>query len=160
MANLEHVARLKAGAAAWNEWRRAHAETVFDFSGAELFRTDLSGAHLWSANLHHADRLHDKLLVVLSENSVNSPWVEREVNAAFDREFKQKRKDVLFPIRLDDSVMESRQALCRRPAPHPPHRRLPPLEGPRSVQESLRPPAARFEVFEREAEVRIEGGYP
>ena len=52
-------------------------------------------------------RLHDKLLVVLSENSVNSPWVEREVNAAFDREFKQNRKDVLFPIRLDDSVTES-----------------------------------------------------
>ena len=29
--------------------------------------------------------MHDKLLLVLSENSVVSPWVEREVQAAFEK---------------------------------------------------------------------------
>jgi hypothetical protein len=68
---------------------------------------DLKIGDPFQERIEESIRLHDKLLVVLSENSVNSPWVEREVNAAFDREFKQKRKDALFPIRLDDNVLES-----------------------------------------------------
>jgi hypothetical protein len=56
--------------------------------------------------INEAIRLHDKLLVVLSEESFRSSWVEDEVEAAFERE----RKDgttVLFPIGLDDAVMDS-----------------------------------------------------
>jgi len=53
--------------------------------------------------------LHDKLLVLLSENSVRSVWVEKEVETAFDEERRQNRT-VLFPIRLDDAVMETGQA--------------------------------------------------
>lgn len=49
-------------------------------------------------------RLHDKLLLILSKYSVASDWVEQEVETAFDRERKEKRT-VLFPIRLDDTVM-------------------------------------------------------
>ena len=48
---------------------------------------------------------HDKLLLVLSEHSVASPWVEQEVETALERERKQG-KTVLFPIRLDDAVMK------------------------------------------------------
>jgi hypothetical protein len=48
-------------------------------------------------------------MVVLSENSIRSRWVEDEVEAAFEKEDKQ-RKLVLFPIRLDDAVMETDQA--------------------------------------------------
>jgi hypothetical protein len=51
-------------------------------------------------------RLHDKLLLVLSENSVSSQWVGDEVEAAFERERRENRT-VLFPIRIDDAVMES-----------------------------------------------------
>ena len=50
-------------------------------------------------------RVHDKLLLVLSENSVNSEWVEKEVETAFGNE-RERKETVLFPIRLDDSVME------------------------------------------------------
>jgi hypothetical protein len=46
---------------------------------------------------------------VLSKDSVKSPWVEAEVEAAFEKEKKQKRT-VLFPIRLDDAVMETEEA--------------------------------------------------
>jgi len=53
--------------------------------------------------------LHDKLMVLLSEHSVNSIWVENEVETAFEKERRQGRI-VLFPIRLDDAVLETDQA--------------------------------------------------
>jgi hypothetical protein len=56
-----------------------------------------------------AIRVHDKLMVLLSQNSVGSPWVEKEVETAFEKERRQSRT-VLFPIRLDDAVMETDQA--------------------------------------------------
>ena len=59
--------------------------------------------------LDMAIRRRDRLLLVLSENSVRSPWVQREVDRALDEERRRKqdgRMDwrVLFPIRLDDSI--------------------------------------------------------
>jgi hypothetical protein len=51
-------------------------------------------------------RIHDKLLLVLSEHSVTSQWVEHEVEHALDLE-KERGTPVLFPIRLDEAVMES-----------------------------------------------------
>ena len=57
--------------------------------------------------IDEAIRLHDKLLLILSEHSVSSQWVEQEVETALERERKQERT-VLFPIRLDDAVMESK----------------------------------------------------
>lgn len=50
-------------------------------------------------------RFHDKLLLVLSKYSVESDWVEQEVETALARERAEKRT-VLFPIRLDDTVMK------------------------------------------------------
>jgi uncharacterized protein YjbI with pentapeptide repeats len=47
----------------------------------------------------------DKLLLVLSRESVTSDWVEQEVETALARE-RQERRSVLFPIRLDNAVME------------------------------------------------------
>jgi uncharacterized protein YjbI with pentapeptide repeats len=50
-------------------------------------------------------RFHDKLLLILSKQSVASDWVEQEVETALDCERREKRT-VLFPIRLDDTVMK------------------------------------------------------
>lgn len=47
---------------------------------------------------------HDKLLLVLSEHSVASQWVEQEVETALARERKENRT-ILFPIRLDKTVL-------------------------------------------------------
>lgn len=52
-------------------------------------------------------RLRDKLLVILSENSVKSEWVGDEVEGALEEENKSSRL-ILFPIRLDDTVMTAR----------------------------------------------------
>jgi uncharacterized protein YjbI with pentapeptide repeats len=49
-------------------------------------------------------RLYDKLLLVLSKNSVASTWVEQEVENAIEQESK-RGTTVLFPIRIDNTVM-------------------------------------------------------
>jgi TIR domain/Pentapeptide repeats (8 copies) len=54
-------------------------------------------------------RLYDKLLLVLSEHSVNSPWVEKEVETAFEKEH-QDNTLTLFPIKLDEIVMQTNTA--------------------------------------------------
>ena len=65
---------------------------------------DLSiGAKTWDA-IDEAIRLRDKLLVILSEASIASDWVEDEVDKAYAEE-RERGKTVLFPIRIDDAVM-------------------------------------------------------
>ncbi len=56
--------------------------------------------------IDQAIRVHDKLLVILSEASISSEWVEDEVTTAFEEERKRKTT-VLFPIRLDNAVKDS-----------------------------------------------------
>jgi hypothetical protein len=56
--------------------------------------------------IHESIRIHDKLLIILSEASVASDWVEDEVERALDLE-RERKKPVLFPVRLDAAVMES-----------------------------------------------------
>jgi hypothetical protein len=50
-------------------------------------------------------RLYDKLLIVLSEHSIASQWVEQEVETALAKERKEHRT-VLFPIRLGKAIMQ------------------------------------------------------
>jgi uncharacterized protein YjbI with pentapeptide repeats len=68
MPNDDHVAMLRRGAAAWNEWRAEHDETPdlsraglrgldlngFDLSQADLRQADLTGTNLSQANLSRA----------------------------------------------------------------------------------------------------------
>jgi hypothetical protein len=56
-----------------------------------------------------AIRLRDKVLLVLSKASIASDWVEDEVDKAFEEE-RQRRGVVLFPVRVDDAVMETKEA--------------------------------------------------
>lgn len=51
-------------------------------------------------------KLHEKLLLILSESAVTSSWVGLEVKTAIMREQRENRR-VLFPIRLDDAVLHS-----------------------------------------------------
>ena len=54
-----------------------------------------------------AMRIHDKLLLIFSENSINSALVRKEAKKAIDREKTNSKRDVLFPIRLDNSIMDT-----------------------------------------------------
>jgi uncharacterized protein YjbI with pentapeptide repeats len=55
MANDEHVAMLKQGVAAWNEWRGENPNILPDLSGVDLYNTHLGGLNLTGANLSGAD---------------------------------------------------------------------------------------------------------
>ena len=50
-------------------------------------------------------RIQDKLLMVLSKFSIESSWIQRELQAALTEEKNQNRA-VLFPLRLDNSGMD------------------------------------------------------
>jgi hypothetical protein len=70
---------------------------------------DLGIGDKYRTRIHEAILSYDKLMVILSDNSVGSPWVEKEVKEALEKERRQ-HKLVLFPIRLDDAVMQTQEA--------------------------------------------------
>ena len=70
---------------------------------------DLKIGDKFRQRIDEAIHVQDKLVAVLSESSVKSVWVEKEVETAFEKEKRQNRM-VLFPIRLDDAVMETNEA--------------------------------------------------
>jgi len=94
-----------------------------DQAFAERLHSDLQskGVRCWFAphdmrigdeirpRIDESIRVHDKLLLVLSESSLASVWVKKEVETAFENE-AQQQKLVLFPVRLDDTVMHTSQA--------------------------------------------------
>lgn len=70
---------------------------------------DLKIGDRFRQRIDEAIRLHDKLLVILSVNSVRSDWVREEVESCLEREHREKRS-LLFPVRLDNSIMNSEEA--------------------------------------------------
>jgi hypothetical protein len=70
---------------------------------------DLKIGDKFRVRIDESIRLYDKLLLILSEHSVKSPWVETEVETAFEKEHKSG-KLTLFPVKLDNTVMETGQA--------------------------------------------------
>ena len=70
---------------------------------------DLKIGDRFRQRIDDAIRLHDKLLLILSAHSVRSDWVRDEVESCLERERREKRL-VLFPVRLDDEVMDATEA--------------------------------------------------
>src|SRR5262245_43101166 len=62
--------------------------------------------------LDEAIQLRDMVLLMLSEAAIASDWVEGEVTRALDEERKRKRV-VLFPVRIDDAVMQTSEGWAR-----------------------------------------------
>jgi hypothetical protein len=60
---------------------------------------DIKGGQKIFEQIEQAIQLHDKLLLVLSGNSMQSEWVITEIRNARRAEIKEKRRK-LFPIRL------------------------------------------------------------
>jgi hypothetical protein len=60
---------------------------------------DVQGGKKLHEQIDEAIRLHDKLLLILSPDSMASEWVKTEIAKARKREVRDKRR-VLFPIRL------------------------------------------------------------
>jgi uncharacterized protein YjbI with pentapeptide repeats len=62
---------------------------------------DLQGGRKLHEQLFEAIQIHDRLLIVLSEHSIQSEWVMTEIRKAREVEKREKRRK-LFPIRLTD----------------------------------------------------------
>ena len=69
------------------------------------------GAKILDA-IDEAIRLRDKVLLVLSEGAIASDWVEGEVTRALDEE-RERKKLLLFPIRIDNAALETKEAWAR-----------------------------------------------
>ena len=59
--------------------------------------------------IDEAIRLRDKVVIILSADAIASDWVEDEVTTAFEEE-RRRGETMLFPIRLDDAVLETGEA--------------------------------------------------
>ena len=70
---------------------------------------DIKIGEKFRQRIDEAIRIHDKLLLILSEDSMASAWVEDEVEAALERERRENRL-VLFPVRIDDAIEQSNTA--------------------------------------------------
>jgi uncharacterized protein YjbI with pentapeptide repeats len=98
----------------------SYADEDWDF--AEKLHDDLDriGGHCWflpeelkigdkiQHNMEQSIRIHDKIVLVLSQHSISRPWVEKEVENAFEEEIK-KKETLLIPIMIDTEVMDSDQ---------------------------------------------------
>jgi TIR domain-containing protein/pentapeptide repeat protein len=67
---------------------------------------DLKIGDEFRSRIDESIQVYDRLLLILSEHSVKSRWVQKEVETAFEREGKENRT-ILFPIRIDEAVMQS-----------------------------------------------------
>ena len=108
-----------------NEKAFAHNSCFISFSGndrdfVEKIGDDLQreGIRCWYApeemkmgdairqQVDQQIRVQDKLVVVLSKFSVESPWIQKEVEAAIKEE-QNRNRAVLFPVRLDNGCMDA-----------------------------------------------------
>jgi hypothetical protein len=80
-------------------------------STSGLKRTSSSAGMFLQASRSNARKidLRDRVVLILSEHSINSDWVEDEVTAGFEEE-RKRGQEVLFPIRLDETVMTTKEA--------------------------------------------------
>jgi TIR domain len=98
-----------------------------DQNFAERLHADLqnNGVRCWFApndlrigdktwdTIDEAIRLRDKVLLILSEASIASDWVEDEVSKGLAEE-RERKESVLFPVRIDDAVMHATEPWARK----------------------------------------------
>ena len=75
---------------------------------------DLKTGDRYRDRIDESIRLYDKLLLILSKHAVTSSWVEQEVETALEKERDLReqgtQRTVLFPVKLDDTVMQTTTA--------------------------------------------------
>ncbi|GER89736.1 hypothetical protein KDW_38980 [Dictyobacter vulcani] len=73
---------------------------------------NLRGGDWFADQIERSIRVYDRLILILSEHSVESTWVEHEVRAAMEKEERFRcenhiKKAVLFPIKLDKAIEDA-----------------------------------------------------
>ena len=70
---------------------------------------DLKIGDAFRDRIDESIRMYDKLLVILSQHSIDSSWVKYEVNKALKKE-QDQGKPTLFPIALDEAIKDAPDA--------------------------------------------------
>jgi TIR domain-containing protein/pentapeptide repeat protein len=70
---------------------------------------DLKIGEEFRSRIDESIRFYDKLMVILSQHSIDSSWVEFEVKRALQKE-QEQGKLVLFPLKLDETAIETPEA--------------------------------------------------
>ena len=86
--------------------RRLHADLQDKGVRCWFAPEDLKIGDEFRSHIDESIQVYDRLLLILSEYSVTSRWVQKEVETAFEKEGKENRI-VLFPLRIDEAVMQS-----------------------------------------------------
>ncbi|MBI4674763.1 MAG: toll/interleukin-1 receptor domain-containing protein [Chloroflexi bacterium] len=86
--------------------RRLHDDLQMNGVRVWFAPDDLKTGEWIEDSITDAIRTFDKLILVLSQNSIDRAWVKKEFMTALDKE-KRENRLVLFPIRLDDAVFET-----------------------------------------------------
>jgi uncharacterized protein YjbI with pentapeptide repeats len=86
--------------------QRLHADLQVKGVRCWFAPEDLKIGDEFRSHIDESIQVYDRLLLILSEYSVKSRWVQKEVETAFEKEDKENRI-VLFPIRIDEAVMHS-----------------------------------------------------
>ena len=71
---------------------------------------DLKIGDRFRQRIDESIKLYDKLLLILSQESMASQWVEAEVDAALEKERRQEGRTVLFPVTIDSAAWDTDQA--------------------------------------------------
>lgn len=72
---------------------------------------DAQGGKKLHEQIDHAIQMHERLLLILSPDSINSEWVKTEIAKARKREVMEKRR-MLFPVLLKISYKELQEWEC------------------------------------------------
>jgi hypothetical protein len=86
--------------------KRLHADAQDKGVRCWFAPEDLKMGDELRSRIDESIQVYDRLLLILSEHSVKSRWVKKEVETAFEMESKENRI-VLFPICIDEAVMQS-----------------------------------------------------
>jgi hypothetical protein len=67
---------------------------------------DLRPRTLFHRGIEKAIQSHESVILLLSKHAVASNWVADEVETTLSRQARERR-DLLFPLRLDEAVMRA-----------------------------------------------------
>ncbi len=83
--------------------QRLHADLQAKNVRVWFAEEDLKIGDKFAIEIDEQIRIRDKVMMILSEESINSPWVQREVKRTLAEE-ERRGETVLFPIRIDDAL--------------------------------------------------------
>lgn len=88
---------------------RLHADLQSRGVRCWLVPRDIERGTVISASNDEVLRFYDKFVLVLSEHTVASHWVQHEVEVALSKELNGKQR-FLYPLRLDKAVLDSTES--------------------------------------------------